>query len=143
MTNTEKLLRELIALPSVNPAFLPADDPYAGEQGVAEFLAATGARSGLDIELQPVFPRRPNLLATYRPSANPKRRVVLAPHMDTVGAPDAVFTPQMKANRLYGRGACDTKGSVAVMMAALIELVESRQRPQHTEITLAGLVDEE
>ena len=30
MTKTEKLLRELIALPSVNPAFLPAKHPHAG-----------------------------------------------------------------------------------------------------------------
>jgi len=30
MTRTEKLLRELIALPSVNPAFLPARDSRAG-----------------------------------------------------------------------------------------------------------------
>ena len=56
MTNTEKLLRELIALPSVNPAFLPAQDPRAGEQRVAEFLAATAARAGLEVELQTVAP---------------------------------------------------------------------------------------
>ena len=43
MTNTEKLLRELIALPSVNPAFLPLDDSRAGEQSVADFLAAVAA----------------------------------------------------------------------------------------------------
>ena len=52
MTKTEKLLRELIALPSVNPAFLPARHPHAGEQRVAEFLAATAAQAGLDVEFQ-------------------------------------------------------------------------------------------
>ena len=40
MTKAEKLLRELIALPSVNPAYLPARDPRAGEQRVADFLAS-------------------------------------------------------------------------------------------------------
>lgn len=143
MTKTEKLLRELIAVPSVNPAFLPANDSHAGEQRVSEFLAAIAARAGLDVDLRPVFPSRSNLLATYRPSAKPKRRILLAPHMDTVGAPGAVFTPQLKGNRLYGRGACDTKGSIAVMMSALLELVESRQRPTQTEIVFVGLVDEE
>ena len=143
MTKTEKLLRELIALPSVNPAFLPTNDPNAGEQLVAEFLAAIAARAGLEIEFRPVIASRSNLLASYGPASRPKRRIVLAPHMDTVGAPGAVFTPQLKANRLYGRGACDTKGSIAVMMSALIELVETRDRPGHTEIIFAGLIDEE
>ena len=143
MRAPEKLLRELIALPSVNPAFLPANDPHAGEKRVAEFLAAIAARGGLDIEFQEVFPQRANLLATYRPASKPKRRVLLAPHMDTVGAPGAVFTPQLKGNRLYGRGACDTKGSVAVMLSALLELAQGRQRPKQTEIVFAGLVDEE
>ena len=46
MTRTEKLLAELIALPSVNPAFLPPRHPHAGEQRVADFLAATAARAG-------------------------------------------------------------------------------------------------
>ena len=45
MTKTEKLLRELVALPSVNPAFLPEGDASAGERNVAEFLGATAAQS--------------------------------------------------------------------------------------------------
>ena len=143
MTKTEKLLRELIALPSVNPAFLPANDPNAGEKRVGEYLAAIAARAGLDVEFRSVFPNRSNLLATYRPSGKPKRRVLLAPHMDTVGPPGAVFTPQLKGNRLYGRGACDTKGSIAVMLSALLEMAESPRRPTQTEIIFAGLIDEE
>ena len=143
MTKTEKLLRELIALPSVNPAFLPPDDPNAGEQRVADFLCAIAGRAGLDVEFRSVHGKRSNLLATYRPTSKLRRRIVLAPHMDTVGAPGAVFTPRLKGNRLYGRGACDTKGSIAVMMSALLELVESRQRPTRTEIVFAGLIDEE
>ncbi|HTD87369.1 MAG TPA: M20 family metallopeptidase [Candidatus Binatia bacterium] len=143
MTKTEKLLRELIALPSVNPAFLPANDLNAGEKRVSEYLAAIAARAGLAVEFRPVVPDRSNLIATYRPSARAKRKVVLAPHMDTVGAPGAVFTPQLKGNRLYGRGACDTKGSIAVMLTALLEMAESRQRPKQTELVFAGLVDEE
>jgi len=143
MTKTEKLLRELIALPSVNPAFLPANDPNAGEKRVGEFLTAIAARSGLDVEFRPVLPSRANLIASYRPTPKPKRRIVVAPHMDTVGAPGPVFTPQLKGNRLYGRGACDTKGSVAAMLSALIEVIESRTRPKQTEIVFAGLIDEE
>jgi len=85
VTQTEKLLCELIALPSVNPAFLPADDPRAGERRVAEFLAATAGVSGLDVDFQKVTESRSNMLARYVPSGPIRRRVLLAPHMDTVG----------------------------------------------------------
>ena len=93
MTRTEKLLRELIALPSVNPAFLPAQNPRAGEQRVAEFLAATAARAGLDVEFQAVSPGRSNLLARLSPRGKVRQRILLAPHMDTVNAADEQFTP--------------------------------------------------
>ncbi|HVV70272.1 MAG TPA: M20/M25/M40 family metallo-hydrolase, partial [Verrucomicrobiae bacterium] len=143
MTKTEKLLRELIALPSVNPAFLPAGDPRSGEERVAEFLAATAARAGLDVTLQSVLPGRPNLWAQLTPSGKVKKRVLLAPHLDTVIASEVQFHPQKKHGRLYGRGACDTKGSVAAMLCALGELASSRQRPTETEIIFLGLIDEE
>jgi len=68
MTRTEKLLHELIALPSVNPAFLPTGDPHAGEKRVAEFLAATAACAGLSVEFQKVLPERSNLIARLLPS---------------------------------------------------------------------------
>jgi acetylornithine deacetylase len=143
VSQTEKLLRELIALPSVNPAFLPANDPRAGEQWVVDFLAATAARAGLDIELQPVLPGRSNFLARLSPRQKARCRIVLAPHLDTVNAEASLFTPRKKNGRLFGRGACDTKGSVAAMATALCELARQSSRPALTEILFAGLVDEE
>ena len=146
MTAPEKLLHQLIALPSVNPALLPPHDPRAGELRMAEFLAATAASAGLDVELRPVFPGRPNLLARLTPSGRTRQRVVLAPHLDTVGEPampDALFQPTKRAGRLHGRGACDTKGSVAAMFTALTALARSGRRPAQTEIVFVGLVDEE
>jgi len=63
--------------------------------------------------------------------------------LDTVNADDSQFIPRRKNGRLYGRGACDTKGSVAAMLTALLELAASKSRPLETEIIFAGLVDEE
>jgi acetylornithine deacetylase/succinyl-diaminopimelate desuccinylase-like protein len=143
MTKSEKLLRELIALPSVNPAFVPAQHPRAGERLVAEFLAATAAQAGLDVEFQPVFPGRSNVLARLCPPKHPTRRILLAPHMDTVDGAQEQFTPRLKNGRIYGRGACDTKGSAAAMLTALSELARSPQRPAETEIVFVGLIDEE
>ena len=146
MTDATQLLRELIALPSVNPAFLPANDPRGGEQRVADFLAATAARAGLTVEFQPVFPGRANLLARLTPTGPVKQRILLAPHLDTVGnadMPDSLFQPREKQGRLFGRGTCDTKGSVAAMMTAVINLARNGCRPAATEIIFAGLIDEE
>jgi acetylornithine deacetylase len=140
-----KLLRELIALPSVNPAFLPDRDDLTGERRVADFLAFTADRAGLELEWQEVFPGRSNLLIHLTPAGgNVRRRILLAPHMDTVGVDgEARFKPVVKAGRLHGRGACDTKGSIAVYLAALLELAARGPRPRETEIILTALVDEE
>ena len=154
MTRTEKLLAELIALPSVNPAFIPPppaasarqarpSHPFAGEKRVADFLASVAARAGLDVEFQKVAPGRTNVIARLLPPGKIRRTILLAPHLDTVGAGDSQFVPRRKNGRLYGRGACDTKGSVAAMLTALCELANTKSRPQETEIVFAGLVDEE
>jgi len=149
MTRTEKLLAELIALPSVNPAFAPdsasarQSRPGFGEKNVADFIAATAASAGLDIEFQPVLPQRANVLARLQPTGKIHQTILLAPHLDTVGADASAFIPRRKNGRLHGRGACDTKGSVAAMLAALCELAAGKNRPQGTEIIFAGLIDEE
>ena len=135
MTRTEKLLAELIALPSVNPAFAPSDgasarqarlrQSYYGEKNVADFLAATAARAGLEVEFQKVLPGRPNLIVRLLPRNRIRQTILLAPHLDTVGADESQFVPRRKNGRLHGRGACDTKGSVAAMLAALCELANA------------------
>jgi acetylornithine deacetylase/succinyl-diaminopimelate desuccinylase-like protein len=143
VTRTEQLLAELIALPSVNPAFLPLRHPLAGEKNVADFLAATAARAGLEVEFQKVLPGRANIIARLLPKDKIRQTILLAPHLDTVGAAGTQFIPQRKNGRLHGRGACDTKGSVAAMLAALCELANAKSRPLATEIVFAGLIDEE
>jgi len=151
MTRTEKLLTELIALPSVNPAFARQSRASArhasfaqfGEKNIAEFLASVAARASLEVEFQTVLPVRFNVIAHLLPQKKARQTILLAPHMDTVPAEDSQFIPRRKDSRLYGRGACDTKGSIAAMLTALCELAESRSRPRETEIVFAGLVDEE
>src|SRR5215472_933524 len=104
MVGTQKLLRELIALPSVNPAFLPHGDPRSGEKKVVEFLARRATREGLEVECRRVTPGRSNLLAKLSPKGKVKQRVLLAPHLDTVNGTEEQFTPRIKNGRLYGRG---------------------------------------
>ena len=143
MSGPEQLLSELIALPSVNPAFLPAGHPHAGEQRVADYLGALLAQAGLEVEWQTVFDGRSNLLARLEPKAKVRRRIWLVPHLDTVNGTDEQFRPAKRNGRLFGRGACDTKGSVAAMASAVMQLATSPSRPRETEILFAGVVDEE
>lgn len=140
----EQLLRELIALPSVNPAFVSPGHPHAGEQKVAEFIATTAKQAGLEVELQTVVEDRANVLVRLTPQGQIKRRIILAPHMDTVPcADDKQLTPEFKDGKLFGRGACDTKGSIAVYLQTMLDLAKAERRPRETEIVLAALVDEE
>jgi len=143
MTRTEKFLAELVALPSVNPAFASSNDPHTGEKRVGEFLATVAASAGLEVEFQEILPGRSNVIARLLPPKKVRRTILLAPHLDTVVAAEEQFIPRIKNGRLYGRGACDTKGSVAAMLMALITLAESPVRPQETAIVFAGLIDEE
>jgi succinyl-diaminopimelate desuccinylase len=144
MHQTTRLLGELIALPSVNPAFLPPGDSLAGELRVADYVVALATRAGLEVERQAVLPGRSNILVRLRPANQITQRVVLAPHMDTVGGEGpGMFEPRLQGGRMYGRGACDTKGSLAAMLTALLGLAQQPIRPRATEIVLAALVDEE
>jgi acetylornithine deacetylase/succinyl-diaminopimelate desuccinylase-like protein len=143
MSQTKKLLRELIALPSVNPAFLSAQHPRAGEQRVGQFLGRLAVKAGLDVEFQPVLDDRSNLVARLAPRRKARCRVLLAPHLDTVNAEEGQFTPRERNGKIFGRGACDTKGSIAAMMGALFNLARNGKRPQETELVFVGLVDEE
>jgi acetylornithine deacetylase len=149
MTRTEKLLADLIALPSVNPAFAPQSGAAArqarhyGEKNMADFLASVAARAGFEVEFQKVLPGRANVIVRLLPPGKIRQTILLAPHLDTVNAEDSQFIPHRKNGRLYGRGACDTKGSVAAMLTALCELANAKSRPAETGIVFAGLVDEE
>ena len=86
--DAHQLLRELIALPSVNPAFLPDRADLTGERRVADFLASTADRAGLELKWQEVFPGRSNLLIHLTPAGGKaRRRILLAPHLDFVTMP--------------------------------------------------------
>jgi succinyl-diaminopimelate desuccinylase len=143
--NVTRLLQELIALPSVNPAFLPVNHAWAGEMRVADFLAETASKWRLDVEFQRVDGPRANVLIRCSPARRARNRIILAPHIDTVGGDnlERLLKPRHAGVRLYGRGACDTKGSVAAMLSALAKVANASRRPAETEILLAALVDEE
>ena len=141
-SSVHQLLMDLIALPSVNPAFC-SEETLAGEWRVAEYLEHAGRKASLGIRWQTVSKKRKNLILVYKPLSKITHRLLLAPHMDTVVASGEQLRPKTRNNRIHGRGACDTKGSIAAMLDALRQLTNQPDRPRHTEIHIACLVDEE
>jgi len=134
------ILRDLVAIPSVNPIYDPAS---RGETDMADYVEAWAGRLGLETTRQTVFPGRDNVLVRLAgPDGAPV--LLLEAHMDTVGveAMPGAFTPELRDGRLYGRGACDTKGSLAAMMAAVERLVEGSAGLSCT-VALLAAVDEE
>lgn len=132
------LLEQLVAIHSVNPSF-PAGE---GELQMAEWLASHCDTAGLEVEVDEVLPGRPNVLARLR--AETSRGVLLfESHLDTVSfGTDEMERPVIRGGRLYGRGACDTKGSLAAMLVALERLMD-RTDELSADVLLLGAVDEE
>src|ERR1051325_9316556 len=135
-----EILKDLVAINSVNPK-CQADGP--GEAECADYIVALLQKNGIDFELQEVFPGRNNVIATLEGRGKSKRLVFEA-HMDvvsTAGMTIPPFQPNIREGKLYGRGACDTKGSLASMLAATIASKESKER--QATIVLVATVDEE
>lgn len=134
-----ELLRDLVAIESVNPAYAGG----SGEASVADYVEQWGRDSGLDVVRQPVFPGRDNILVTLS-VAGARQTLLYEAHMDTVAlAPmDAALRPVVRDGRLYGRGACDTKGSLAAMLVA-IERLKERRAELGVNVALLAAVDEE
>lgn len=122
LTPTARLLRRLVRIPSVSPD----DDPgttRTGEAKLAVFLKGWLERIGGQVRLHEIEPGRPNLLSRFPiPSSRRKARVLFLPHLDTVsvaGMSVPPFAADIRRNRIYGRGATDTKGPMAAMLMAL------------------------
>lgn len=134
-----EILQELVRIPSINPGF-PGG---MGEQAAGEYVQRFFMRLGLPCEVQPVEGSRSNIIGTL-PGASP-RTLLLEAHMDTVqvqGMSIAPYGAELKEGKVYGRGACDTKASLAAMLAAVEALALGGVRPP-LNVQLAAVVDEE
>src|SRR4051812_28700311 len=134
-----RLLRDLVAIDSVNPSLVPG---AAGETQIAAAIAAHMKGLGLDVELQEAAPGRPNVIGVLD-GRRPGRSLMLCGHIDTVGVEGmrAPFDSVERDGRLYGRGAQDMKGGVAAMIDAARMIAASRL--ERGRLIVACVVDEE
>lgn len=136
-----RLLKDLIAIDSVNPSMRPAGGT-SGELAVCEFLKAVFEQHGLSPEIVEVLPGRPNLYATLE--AGRDQTVILSAHTDTVPAEDwdtDPFDPREDDGVLFGRGSCDTKASLAVFAATMLHAAASGSCAYN--LAFAAVCDEE
>ena len=109
--NPVELLKSLINIPSIT----------GDEAQISLFLNEFLKKAGLNVLTQTVKGSRNNLFA----STGSPAKVMLCTHMDTVPP----FIPASQDEQtIFGRGACDAKGSLAAMIAAAKELVDEGEK---------------
>jgi acetylornithine deacetylase len=124
------LLRELVAIPSVS----------GEETNVAVFVEETVRRWGLDVV------RDAHGVRVEVRGWGVGPTLALASHLDTVPAGSGwtrdPFLPVIEGSRLYGRGSGDAKASVAAMLYAAKDLVDSGGMDAGRVVLLFGYGEE-
>jgi len=142
MSRTLQLAEQLISRPSVTP------EDAGCQQIIGERLAQLGFTLET-VESGPADFRVTNLWAVRRPAgATATKTLVFAGHTDVVPTGPVEqwtshpFTPTHRDGKLYGRGACDMKTSVAAFVVSIEEFLKATPDPK---LTLALLLtsDEE
>ncbi len=141
MINKKRLIdltKKLIAINSENPP--------GKEEKIANFIKARMRQAGIkDIKTYCFAPARPNVIGILK-AKNSQGSLLLSPHMDTVPAGKNwtadPFHPIIKGNKLFGRGATDCKGNLAVCLEVVRSLIEDGIDLKQ-DLIIAITVDEE
>jgi succinyl-diaminopimelate desuccinylase len=138
-----RLTEDLVRIPSV---YRPEREG-GNENEVARFVAERLRNSGFEVRTEEVAPGRTNVWAVWEGS-RPGKTLLFEAHTDVVteGSGDNWERPPFRAERvggrLYGRGACDTKGNLAAAVVAVGAIRDSGV-PFPGSLVLCHPVDEE
>ena len=136
-------LQQLVHIPSVGPANAGSRSGASSEARIAAQVADWLRELGGEVQQEDVFPDRPNTYAVWR--SDSPRWIGVDVHIDTVGVETMQgdpFDARVEGGRLYGRGAVDTKASLAIVLALLEGLQQSGQQPSANLVVCAS-ADEE
>jgi acetylornithine deacetylase/succinyl-diaminopimelate desuccinylase-like protein len=134
------LCRALVQIPSENPS---ASSESRGEETIAHFVGAFLENIGAKVEYEEIAPSRLNVYGLWPKPTPDSQRILFAPHLDTVSVQGMTVDPfaaNIQDGRIYGRGASDTKASMAAMLWAL-KSIDCRKLD--IAVGFAGLADEE
>lgn len=131
-------LGELIAYQSINP---PGE-----ESQLAEYVGKRASELGANVTFQEVLPGRKNIIAQWTFGSG-LTHLIFNAHLDVVPPTpgqwiDDPFKMVVIDEKAYGRGACDTKGSLASMLTS-IALVLRENKKLDGKLTLTGVIGEE
>ena len=135
-----RLTQDLIRIPSVRRE-------GEKEEKVALFLAHYLEEIGLDVVVEEVEPGSPNVIAVLH-GREEGPCLMFEAHTDVVTEGDVSewkygpFEGKLAGGRIYGRGACDTKGNLAAAVQA-VKAISQSGVPFRGKILLGILVDEE
>jgi acetylornithine deacetylase/succinyl-diaminopimelate desuccinylase-like protein len=135
------LLQDLLRLDTTNPP--------GNEAAAIELLAGQCRAAGLETVVDGAHPGRPNLVAKLPadPSRRTGRPLVLSGHVDCVPADPARWTHDPwsghhDGTHVWGRGAIDMKGFVAMAFAVIARLARERL-PLTRDVLFVVVSDEE
>jgi len=138
-----RLAGDLVRIPSV---YRPGEE--GGNEGdVAGFVADYLRNSGFEARTEDVAPGRPNVWVVWE-GERPGKTLLFEAHTDVVTEGNAQewrhppFAAEREGGRLYGRGACDTKGNLAAALVAVRAIKDSGVSFPGT-LVLCHPVDEE
>ena len=124
---------------------IDSQNPGVQEGVCAEWVGNRLAGMGLNVAVQTVEGERRNLIATI-PGSGSSPRLVLLSHLDTVPIGAGWSLPPLegliKDDRIYGRGACDMKGGMAVAIGLMESLVKTGMEVSG-DVVFVATVDEE
>ncbi len=133
-------LADLVRINSINPSLMPGG---AGEKDIAAYMTHAMQQLGLEVAQHEPAPGRISVVGTL-PGTGHGRSLMLNGHIDTVGVEHMPqpFSGEIRAGKLYGRGAYDMKGSVAAMLAA-VKALRDAGLSLPGDLLLAAVADEE
>ncbi|MDF1756197.1 MAG: M20 family metallopeptidase [Verrucomicrobiales bacterium] len=144
MNSVVEILQSLIRIPSVNPDGDPGTD-QTGEKACAEWVGEFLKKCGATVEYEEVLPNRPNVIGRFPENQNGGPRLLFAPHLDTVSVGGMTIEPfggEIQDGKILGRGASDTKGTMAAMLWALW-MLRGRISEIKAQVNFVGLMGEE
>lgn len=136
-------LTRLVQLPSVTPVQAGARSGRTGEAQIVSAIASWFKALGGEVHVDECILGRPSVYGIFPGNSN--QWVALDVHTDTVGVEQMSgdpFSGEVRGGRVYGRGAVDTKASLAVALALVEALHAAGAKPQ-PNLLIAASADEE